>query len=168
MTLLETTTQWIFNKTALHGRRNGNSSERGQYLQLVISASHSLLQRPREEIVDICLQEVRQALPAARGANLLKSTVIKEAAATFSPRPGVDRLRPKQATRVKGMFLAGDWTATGWPATMEGAVRSGYLAAEAILSNAGTPRRFLRPDLRPEGLMRLWVGQNDEKAGEQL
>src|SRR5216683_2771682 len=97
----------------------------GQYLQLVISASYGLLKKSREEIIDLCLKEVRQALPAAREAQLVKATVIKEAAATFSPEPGVDRWRPAQETKTPGLFLAGDWTATGWPATMEGAVRSG-------------------------------------------
>lgn len=152
LTLLETTTQWIFNKSQLYGGKNGAGKEKGQYLQLVISASRELLEKPRQEIVDLCLGEVRQALPRAGAANLLKATVIKEAAATFSPQPGVDRWRPTQQTSVKGMFLAGDWTATGWPATMEGAVRSGYLAAEAVLRQAGTPRRFLQPDLAPDGL----------------
>ena len=156
VTLLDTTTQWIFNKTALYGGKNGGSAK-GQYLQLVISASYGLLQKPRQEIIDLCLREVRQALPAAVQANLLKATVIKEAAATFSPQPGVDRWRPKQETSVKGMFLAGDWTDTGWPATMEGAVRSGYLAAEAVLRKAGTPKTILQPDLRPDGFM-AWFG----------
>jgi len=155
LTLLDTTTQWVFNKTALYAHRNGSGEGKEQYLQLVISASYDLLQKPRQEIIDLCLAEVRQALPAARHANLLKATVIKEAAATFSPQPGVDRWRPMQETSVKGMYLAGDWTSTGWPATMEGAVRSGYLAAEAVLRKAGTPRTFLKPDLPPDGLMRL-------------
>jgi len=154
LSLLDTTTQWIFNKTALYGQQNGNSAK-GQYLQLVISASYDLLQKPRQEIIDLCLAEVRQALPPAREAKLLKATVVKEAAATFSPQPGVDRLRPMQETPIKGMFLAGDWTSTGWPATMEGAVRSGYLAAEAVLRNAGTPQKFLKPDLAPDGFMAL-------------
>ncbi|HTZ46043.1 MAG TPA: hydroxysqualene dehydroxylase HpnE, partial [Verrucomicrobiae bacterium] len=126
VTLLETTTQWIFNKSALYSGRNGSTSTKGQYLQLVISASYELLQKPRQEIIDLCLAEVRQALPAAREAKLLKATVIKETAATFSPQPGVDRWRPTQQTSLQRMFLAGDWTNTGWPATMEGAVRSGY------------------------------------------
>ena len=154
LSLLDTTTQWIFNKTALYGQRNG-SGAKTQYLQLVISASYDLLVKPRQEIIDLCLAEVRQALPAAREAKLVKATVIKEAAATFSPQPGVDQLRPMQQTPISGMFLAGDWTSTGWPATMEGAVRSGYLAAEAVLRKAGTPRNFLKPDLEPDGLMRL-------------
>jgi len=156
VTLLDTTTQWIFNKTALYGSANGAGKAQGQYLQLVISASYDLLQKPRQEIIDLCLKEVQQALPAAREAKLLKATVIKEAAATFSPQPGVDRWRPKQETRIQRMFLAGDWTDTGWPATMEGAVRSGYLAAEAVLRKAGTPRAFLQADLPPDGFS-AWI-----------
>src|ERR1700751_2656402 len=107
--------------------------------------------------MDLCLKEVRQALPAARDANLIKATVIKEAAATFSPEPGVDRWRPKQETSLRNLFLAGAWPDTGWPATMEGAVRSGYLAAEAVSRAAGTPQRFLQPDLKPDGLVSLWA-----------
>jgi squalene-associated FAD-dependent desaturase len=159
ITLLDTTTQWIFNKTALYGPPSGNGKNvtNGQYLQLVISASYDLLLKPRQEIIDLCLKEIRQALPAARDANLVKATVIKEAAATFSPEPGVDRWRPKQETRIRSLFLAGDWTDTGWPATMEGAVRSGYLAAEAVLRVAGTPQEFLQPDLGTDGLVWLWT-----------
>jgi zeta-carotene desaturase len=161
VTLLDTTTQWIFNKSVLYSDSNGSGQDAngGQYLQLVISASYDLLQKPRQEIIDLCLQEVRQTLPAAREAQLVKATVIKEAAATFSPEPGVDRWRPKQQTSLRGLFLAGDWTATGWPATMEGAVRSGYLAAEAILRTAGTPRIFLQPDLEPDGFIAMWLGR---------
>jgi zeta-carotene desaturase len=159
ITLLDTQTQWIFNKTALCGASVAASKEKsGQYLQLVISASYDLLRKSREEIIDLCLSEVRQALPAAREAQLLKATVIKEAAATFSPEPGVDRWRPAQETKTPRMFLAGDWTATGWPATMEGAVRSGYLAAEAVLRSAGSPQvKFIQPDLRASGLSRLFA-----------
>src|SRR5260370_14525338 len=127
LTLLDTTTQWIFNKTALYADSNAkdNTAPAVQYLQLVISASYDLLQKPRQEIIDLCLAKVCAAVPAARDAHLMKATVIKEAAATFSPEPGVDRWRPKQHTSVPRLFLAGDWTDTGWPATMEGAVRSG-------------------------------------------
>jgi len=161
VTLLDTTTQWIFNKTALYADSNGagQNSAAGQYLQLVVSASYNLLQKPRQEIIDLCLAEVRQALPAARDAELVKATVIKEAAATFSPEPGVDRWRPKQQTSIPRLFLAGDWTDTGWPATMEGAVRSGYLAAEALLRRAGEPRIFLQPDLPPDGFIQMWLGK---------
>jgi zeta-carotene desaturase len=153
LTLLDSTTQWVFNKTQLYGQSPENG---GQYLQLVISASYNLTQRSRQEIIALCIDELREVLPATRQAVLLKGTVIKEMCATFSPEPGSDRWRPPQKSPLVGLFLAGDWTATGWPSTMEGAVRSGYLAAEAILSDSGTPRTFLRPDLRPEGLARLW------------
>ena len=154
ITLLDTQTQWIFNKTALYGAAATDGA--GQYLQLVISASYDLLRKSREEIIELCLREVRQALPSARDAQLVKATVIKEASATFSPEPGVDAWRPAQRTQTAALFLAGDWTATGWPATMEGAVRSGYLAAEAVLSAAGAAQRFLVPDLRPSGISRLF------------
>jgi len=166
LTLLETTTQWVFNKSALYSDSTGAGKPRtsGQYLQLVISASYDLLQKPRQEIIDLCLRELCNALPAARNAELLKATVIKEAEATFSPQPGVDRWRPQQQTSIRGLFLAGDWTATGWPATMEGAVRSGYLAAEAVLRAGGTPRKFLQPDLAPDGFIAMWLGKRGISA----
>jgi uncharacterized protein with NAD-binding domain and iron-sulfur cluster len=113
--------------------------------------------RSRQEIIALCLDELREVLPELRGAKLLKATVIKEAAATFSPEPGCDRWRPPQGTPLANLFLAGDWTATGWPATMEGAVRSGYLAAEALLAAEGAPRRIVRSDLPVEGLARLFA-----------
>jgi len=157
ITLLDTQTQWIFNKTALYGPGGTAADAKGQYLQLVISASYDLLRKSREEIIDLCLKEVRQALPAAREAQLVKATVIKEATATFSPEPGVDQWRPTQETKSTGLFLAGDWTQTGWPATMEGAVRSGYLAAEAVLRSSSVTQRLLQPDLPVTGLSRLFA-----------
>jgi squalene-associated FAD-dependent desaturase len=139
--------------------RNGASAPEagGSYIELVVSASKSLIEKSRAEIVDLALKEVREFFPAARAANLVKSTVIKEVHATYSPRPGIDAHRPPQATAWPRVFLAGDWTATGWPATMEGAVRSGYLAAEALTRAAGTKDpHFLSPDLPATGLMRLF------------
>jgi uncharacterized protein with NAD-binding domain and iron-sulfur cluster len=88
-------------------------------------------------------------------AKLVKATVIKEVSATFSPKPGIDAHRPPAQTRWPRIFLAGDWTATGWPATMEGAVRSGYLAAEAITKTCGSRKEFLVADLPPGGFMRF-------------
>jgi zeta-carotene desaturase len=88
----------------------------------------------------------------------VKATVIKEVHATYSPRPGIDLHRPHPATPWPRVFLAGDWTATGWPATMEGAVRSGYLAAEAVARVAGLRNAsFLVPDLRATGFMKLFA-----------
>jgi len=154
LTVLDSTTQWVFNKTQLYG---GDAKDGGQYLQLVISASYSLASRSRQEIIALCLEELREVLPATREAALVKGTVVKEMSATFSPAPGSDRWRPAQKSPLSGLFLAGDWTLTGWPSTMEGAVRSGYLAAEAILSDAGMPRKLLQADLQAEGFARLWA-----------
>jgi squalene-associated FAD-dependent desaturase len=154
VTLLDCTTQWIFNKSRL-----SEGPDEGRYLQSVISASYGLVQRSRQEIIKLCLCELQQVLPEAAKAQLVKATVVKETAATFSPRPGVDRWRPPQSTSLPNLFLAGDWTATGWPATMEGAVRSGYLAAQAILSFCGQPNRLLKPDLPTEGCAGYW-GRN--------
>ena len=137
--------------------RGINETSSGQYLQLVISASYDLIPRSRQEIIDLCIKELHEVLPLAREAKLQKATVVKEVNATFSPEPGSDAFRPPQQTAIPGLFLAGDWTRTGWPATMEGAVRSGYLAAEALLNFAGAPRKFLVPDLPVEGFCRRWA-----------
>jgi len=145
--LLDRTIQWMFHKSELQGR-----SSDGSYIELVVSSSKGLIEKSRQEIIDLALREVREFFPEARSANLLKSTVIKEFNATYSPRPGIDGYRPAHQTSWPSLFLAGDWTATGWPATMEGAVRSGYGAAEALLRG----RRFLVPDLAAGGLMRLF------------
>jgi zeta-carotene desaturase len=165
LTLLDHTTQWVFNKTKLYGgesnRGDGASQvvdgRRTQYLQLVISASYDLVSRSRQAIIDLCRRELQDALPATREAELEKATVIKEVHATFSPEPGVDGRRPAQDIGVKNFYLAGDWTRTGWPATMEGAVRSGYLAAESTLAGLGRPQRFLQPDLPFEGFSKHWA-----------
>jgi squalene-associated FAD-dependent desaturase len=172
LTLLDHTTQWVFNKTALSetnekktgksntGSRAGESGD-GQYLQLVISASYDLVPKSRQEIIDLCVRELADVLPATRDAKLVKATVVKEVNATFSPGVGVDRFRPQQQNPIKNLILAGDWTRTGWPSTMEGAVRSGYLAAEAVLAGFGEPRKFLQADLPFEGLCKFWAGRND-------
>jgi len=102
------------------------------------------------------LRELAEYFPAVREAKLTKATVIKEVHATFSPAPGSDSYRPSHISPWPRLFVAGDWTATGWPSTMEGAVRSGYGAAEALARAAGAPQRFLVPDLPATGLMRLF------------
>lgn len=157
LTLLDHRVQWIFNKSLLYGTEGDSGSGDGQYLQLVISASYDLIPRTRQEIIDLCVNEVQEVLPLARTSQVLKATVVKEVHATFSPEVGSDAWRPQQEIGIPGLFLAGDWTRTGWPATMEGAVRSGYLAAEALLNFAGTPRKFIVPDLPVEGFCRRWA-----------
>jgi squalene-associated FAD-dependent desaturase len=142
-----------------HDNRNrAFAAGAGSYIELVVSSSKTLIDKSRSEIVDLALREVREFFPAARDAHLVKSAVIKEVNATYSPRPGIDRHRPGTATAWPRVFLAGDWTATGWPATMESAVRSGYLAAEALARAAGfRDSPFLSPDLPASGFMRLFA-----------
>jgi zeta-carotene desaturase len=134
-TLLGRTMQWMFNK------------DRGRYLQLVVSASRELTNIPRNEIVEMALGDLRVYFPRVQEANLVKAHVVKEQRATFSAAPGTESLRPTAQSGPANVVLAGDWTRSGWPATMEGAVRSGYLAAEAVAQRAGRPARFLLPDL---------------------
>jgi len=134
-TLLDRTVQWMFNKSG------------GRYLQIVVSASRSLVDMSRNDVVALAVRELGEFLPRVREAKLEKAHVVKEVRATFSPRPGMEVLRPASETKIPNLFLAGDWTRCGWPATMEGAVRSGYLAAEAVARAAGAPRKFLLPDL---------------------
>jgi zeta-carotene desaturase len=133
-TLLDRTLQWMYNK------------DRG-YVQLVVSASRSLAGMPKAEVISLALRELAEFFPAAAEAKLERSHVIKELRATFSARPGLEELRPLPGAVTENVFLAGDWTRSGWPATMEGAVRSGYLAAEAVTQAAGAPMKFLIPDL---------------------
>src|SRR5499427_7483727 len=148
--LLDRTIQWMFHKSRLQPMRaqSENGSGTGSYIELVVSSSKTLIEKSRSEIVDLALSEVCEFFLGAREANLIKSTVIKEVNATYSLRPGIDAYRPTPVTPWARVFLAGDWTATGWPATMEGAVRSGYLAAEAVASAAGLrDQHYLSPDL---------------------
>lgn len=160
LAVLDRTVQWIFNKTMLYPSCAGGS---GQYLQLVISASHDLIAKSRQEIIELCRGELAEVLPSARTAELTKATVVKEVAATFSPRPDSEALRLGPDCAISNLFLAGDWTRTGWPATMEGAVRSGYRAAEAVLTAAGNPRKFLQPDLPAQGFCRAWAKHRSEQ-----
>ncbi len=134
-TLLDRTVQWMFNK------------DKGRYLQLVVSASRTLTDMPRNDVIALAVRELAEFFPVARDAKLEKAHVVKEIRATFSARPGLESHRPVAQTAIPNLFLAGDWTRSGWPATMEGAVRSGYLAAEAVTQAAGTPQKFLLPDI---------------------
>jgi len=167
--LLDRTIQWMFHKSRLIDVRNNEARNnedrnnearengRGSYVELVVSCSRSLVEKSKAEIVEMAVKEAEEFFPDACEAKLTKSTVIKEVHATYSPRTGIDQYRPKPVTAWPRVFLAGDWTATGWPATMEGAVRSGYLAAEALARFAGgKSASFLVPDLAPSGLMKLF------------
>jgi zeta-carotene desaturase len=166
--LLDRTIQWMFHKSRLLAprctaseqeacARKSGAVENNSYVELVVSSSKTLVEKSRQEIIDLALSELREFFPGARAANLVKATVIKEIHATYSPRPGIESHRPGPETVWPRIFLAGDWTATGWPATMEGAVRSGYAAAQCVARVAGRrDAAFLVPELPPSGFMRLF------------
>ncbi|MGV9315904.1 hydroxysqualene dehydroxylase HpnE [Streptomyces sp. NPDC003691] len=126
--------QWVFDRTEASGLADG-----GQYLALSQSAAQHEIDAPVAELRARYLPELEKLLPPARTAVVRDFFVTRERTATFAPAPGVGRLRPGAATRAPGLFLAGAWTATGWPATMEGAVRSGLTAAGAALAALGRP-----------------------------
>lgn len=142
--MLGRTIQWAF-------RKPGDPN----YIQCVVSASRSILQTGKTEIVEMAVRELGEYFPIVREAKLVKSAVVKEVRATFSPAAGAEKLRPGNATSIDNCWLAGDWTATGWPATMEGAVRSGYRAAELVAAKFGRAETFLVPDLPTDGLAGL-------------
>jgi squalene-associated FAD-dependent desaturase len=141
--------QWLFARST--------ADEKGRsYYQVVISASRQLAGRKPEDIQAEVVSDLQGVFPQAREAHLLQGRVVTQPESVFSVSPEFERLRAAQATAIPGLVLAGDWTATGWPATMESAVRSGYLAAEAVLASAAQPTRFLIADLPRSWLMR-WL-----------
>lgn len=123
--------QWVFDRTTPSGLAARTGPGRGQYLALSQSAAGAEIDLPAAELRRRYLPELARLLPAARTAAVRDFFVTRERAATFAPAPGTGRLRPGPVTRERGLLLAGAWTATGWPATMEGAVRSGLAAAAA-------------------------------------
>ncbi|MFD0002494.1 hydroxysqualene dehydroxylase HpnE [Streptomyces sp. NPDC127178] len=131
---LGTPVQWVFDRTAASGLRGG------QYLALSQSAAQDEIDAPVAALRERYLPELERLLPRTRGAQVKDFFVTRERTATFAPTPGVGRLRPGARTKAPGLYLAGAWTATGWPATMESAVRSGVSAAGAALSALGRPR----------------------------
>ncbi|MFI2028657.1 hydroxysqualene dehydroxylase HpnE [Streptomyces buecherae] len=130
-----TPVQWVFDRTDTSGLTEG------QYLAVSQSAAHDDIDQPVARLRERYLPELARLLPAARGATVRDFFVTRERTATFAPAPGVGRLRPPATTNAPGLYLAGAWTATGWPATMESAVRSGLTAAGAALSELGRPHR---------------------------
>lgn len=132
--------QWVFDRTRPSGLADTPEGRGGQYLVLSQSAAHDDIDRPVAELRRRYLPALETLLPAARRARVRDFFVTRERAATFAPAPGTGRLRPGVATRLPGLCLAGAWTATGWPATMEGAVRSGLTAAQRILHTVGKTR----------------------------
>ncbi len=157
--MVGTLAQWLFNRS--DGLAAGESQAGGGfYYQVVISASRELAGVDRVELVERVCRELSAVFPAGREARLLNFRLVTEAAAVFSVTPGLEAIRPRQQSHVAGLYLAGDFTVTGWPATMEGAVRSGYLAAEALLSDLGQPKAVVCDDLPRNALVRWLVGNS--------
>ena len=129
---LNTPLQWVFNKSRLWGQEGD-----GQYLDVSLSGAREFMGMSTREIVGLFAREVQSLFPLARTAQRRRALVVKQRDATFAARPGVSQLRPGQRTPVSNLFLAGDWTDTGWPATMESAVRSWLLAARGVTGAGG-------------------------------
>jgi len=145
LALIEGPLQWLFRK-----------DDRGYAVHGVISAAREWVNIPREKCLELFERQIRTVLPGAAGAKLERGVVVIEKRATFSPLPGSDRHRPSQAPPsggIENLFLAGDYTQTHWPATMEGAVRSGRMAADAVLRSL-VPQTahgsFVVDDLSPQ------------------
>ena len=146
--LLDREIHWMYNQSKLQSRG-------GHYIELVVSATRAFAALPREAAIQQALAELAEFFPRVGEAKLLKSALVKEMHATFGVPPGIDSARPGPASPWPHLFLAGDWTATGWPSTMESAARSGHLAAEALGLSAENPLRCFEADLKPRGLMRI-------------
>ena len=124
--------QWLFNKAAILRRAGVQAG----YVSLIMSAAHGFIEQTNEELARVAMEELRACFPAAGEARVTRWQVVREREATVSLTPEMEPLRPGPATRIRNLFLAGDWTATGLPATIESAVVSGERAAEAVLGAA--------------------------------
>jgi len=149
--LLDREIHWLFNRSRLQPWRK----TRGSYIEIEVSASRVFAARSRNEAIALTLRELAEFFPAVHQAKLEKAALVKEVRATFGVPPGIEDARPATQSPWPNCFLAGDWTATGWPSTMESAARSGHIAAEAVCASTGDAQSFLVPDLKPQGLMRL-------------
>lgn len=150
--LLDREIHWLYNQSKLQGR----STDEGHYIELVISATRAFAALSREAAIEQATHELAEFFPVVKEAKLIKAALVKEVRATFGVPPGIDDARPSAVSPWPGLFLAGDWVRTGWPSTMESAARSGHLAAEALCGATGRKQTFLVPNLKPQGLMRLF------------
>ena len=140
--LVERLSQWLFAKDHF------SDQTLGEYrYQVVVSASRHLVEMPNQQVIVRVCEELRSIFSAMSEANVIDAKVVTDKRAVFSATPGIDDLRPSQQTDIENLYLAGDWTQTGWPATMEGAVRSGFLAAEKILQKHGINESPLAAEL---------------------
>lgn len=150
--------QWMFNRSRVEGRGARGEGKPPNYYQVVISNAREVAERSQVDVISEVVSELKSIWPEAASAVLLHSRMIVEHKSVFSPLPGSEELRPVQQSPIANLQLAGDWTQTGWPATMEGAVRSGFLAAENIARLFGRDASMLQPDLPTSWLTRWWLG----------
>ena len=126
--LLDSRVQWVFNRSKIQGA----STSSGQWLALTVSDADRLVDKEAQELIALAVEDLRRVFPRVGAAKVVHSIVLKEKRATFSQRPDIEPLRPFCTTSLENLFLAGDWTNTGYPATIEGAVISGRKAAAAV------------------------------------
>ncbi len=157
MVYMRSPLQWVFNK-------GWDTEQNAQHLHAVVSAAHDMVDKPAEQIARMAVAEIQRHAPDVHNIQLIHHRVIKEKRATFSARPGIESIRPGATGSIENLFLAGDWTRSGWPATMEGATRSGYLAAQAVLESHPAPGdhstpHLIAPDLQDAPLFTLVSGK---------
>lgn len=158
-TFVDRLSQWLFNRSAIQEREGDTAGPAAQhYYQVVISASREVTGQSQESTIRAVTDELAEVWPVVREARLLHARLVTEHKAVVSMLPGVERFRPSQQSSIDNLHLAGDWTRTGWPGTMEGAVRSGYLAAEGVLRRHGRHEPLVQPDLPTATLSRLLLG----------
>jgi uncharacterized protein with NAD-binding domain and iron-sulfur cluster len=173
--LIDRLSQWIFNRDVLHAGAAANAQfpaaatpvePRGHNYQVIISASRNIASASQQDVIAEVVRELADVFPQAGQAKLLHGRLVTEHRAVFSVRPGAESCRPAQQSPLPNVQLAGDWTRTGWPSTMEGAVRSGFLAAENVLRQLGRAERIVQPDLPVAPLARLLmrIGSRDSLA----
>jgi hydroxysqualene dehydroxylase len=156
MVYMRSPLQWVFNK-------GWDTEQNAQHLHAVVSAAHDMVDKPAEQIARLAVAEIQRHAPNIPNIQLKHHRVVKEKRATFSARPGIESIRPTAAGAIDNLYLAGDWTRSGWPATMEGAARSGYLAAQAVLEAHPTAHHtpgqsLLSPDLPDAPIFTLLAG----------
>lgn len=152
--LLDGDFHWLYNKSRIQPGREGSPA----YVELVVSAARELAAVPGPELIARAQASLPRYFPEAGRAALVKAAVVKEQRATFAVPPGVDAYRPEARSPWPRCYLAGDWTRTGWPSTMESAARSGHAAAAAAARDAGAAPPAEVRDLRPSLIARVLSG----------
>lgn len=156
-TFIGKTSHWLFNGSLFSKSRSKSTSESGEYYYQIVISSDMGSELNRKDLIQVILGELKETFSDSQNAQLLRHKFIEEKKAVFSYTANLDSSRPAQRTAVKNFYLAGDWTNTDWPSTMESAVRSGYFAADELLSNYGIEKTDLPSELPTGWLARRFV-----------